>query len=104
LLLYVGEALKVFSFVFHAVQDDDDNCFLWKNGAPDVFASMARFWTLIQQSEVLLVLAQGSSITDLVSNLGVDCSGKGDDKVPNCSVWWCDAGCTFQHAEGFSMK
>jgi hypothetical protein len=41
-LLYVGEALKVFSFVFHAVQDDDDNCFLWKNGAPDVFASMAR--------------------------------------------------------------
>jgi hypothetical protein len=66
--------------------------------------SWCRFWTLIQQSEVLLVLAQGSSITDLVSNLGVDCSGKGDDKVPNCIVWWCDAGCTFQHAEGCSMK
>ncbi|CAM6077534.1 unnamed protein product [Sphagnum tenellum] len=58
-----------------------------------------RFWTLIQQSEVLLVLAQGRSITDLVSNLSVDCCGKGDDKVPNCIVWWCDAGCTFQHAE-----
>jgi hypothetical protein len=29
-----------------AEEDDDDNCFLWKNGAPDVFASMARWNSL----------------------------------------------------------